>query len=81
MSRILITGGSGLIGSELTPQLVAQGHEVIIVSRTPKPSTQKNILYATWDVKAQTIDSNAIAKADYIIHLAGAGVADKRWTE
>ncbi len=81
MSTILITGGSGLIGSALTPQLIAHGHEVIIVSRTPKASHEENISYAAWDVKAQTINDNVIAKADYIIHLAGAGVADRRWTE
>lgn len=81
MSTILITGGTGLVGTALTPQLIANGHEVIILTRTPKTSTEKNISYATWDVKAQTIDNNAIAKSDYIIHLAGAGVADKRWTE
>jgi uncharacterized protein (TIGR01777 family) len=81
MSTILITGGTGLVGTALTPQLIANGHEVIILTRTPNTSTEKNISYATWDVKAQTLDNNAIAKADYIIHLAGAGVADKRWTE
>ncbi len=81
MSTILITGGTGLVGAALTPHLLAQGHEVIILTRTPKTSTEKNTSYAVWDVKAQTIDDNAIAKADYIIHLAGAGVADKRWTE
>ncbi len=80
MSTILITGGTGLVGSALTPQLVALGHEVIILSRT-KASNEESISYSVWDVKAQTIDNNAIAKADYIIHLAGAGVADKRWTE
>ncbi len=81
MSTILITGGTGLVGSALTPLLVALGHQVIIVSRTPKAPNEKNISYIAWNVKAQTIDDKAIAKADYIIHLAGAGVADKKWTE
>jgi len=81
MPTILITGGTGLIGSALTPKLVAEGHEVIIVSRSAKNSAEKNITFAKWDVEAQTIDADAIAKADYIIHLAGAGVADKRWTD
>jgi uncharacterized protein len=81
MSTILITGGTGLIGSALTNKLVAEGHEVIVLSRSAKTSNEKNISYAKWDVDAQTIDAAAIAKADYIIHLAGAGVADKRWTE
>jgi uncharacterized protein len=81
MSTILITGGTGLIGSALTIKLVAEGHEVIVLTRSAKTSNEKNITFAKWDVDAQTIDTAAIAKADYIIHLAGAGVADKRWTE
>jgi uncharacterized protein (TIGR01777 family) len=54
---------------------------VIILSRQAgkKPVTA-NLTYAQWDVEAQTIDREAIEKADFIIHLAGAGVADKRWT-
>lgn len=80
MSTILITGGTGLLGSAMTTMLTAKGHKVIILSRNPKTSKNLNIEYAKWDVKAQTVDSNAIAAADYIVHLAGAGVADKRWT-
>lgn len=81
MSIILITGGTGLVGSALTNTLVEQGHQVIILSRTSKSSPDKNITYATWDIRIQTVDAEAIAKADYIFHLAGAGIADKRWTE
>lgn len=81
MSTILITGGTGLIGTALTGKLVAGGHDVIIISRTSQTSDDKKITYATWDVQKQTIDAKAIEKADYIIHLAGAGVADKRWSE
>jgi uncharacterized protein (TIGR01777 family) len=50
------------------------------LSRSPKGSDQPRVSYATWNIKDQAIDANAIGKADYIIHLAGAGVADKRWT-
>lgn len=80
MATILITGGTGLIGTRLITMLTKKGHEVIILSRSEKISDQPNVSYATWSIKDQTIDTNAIAKADYIIHLAGAGVADKRWT-
>ncbi len=79
MSTILITGGTGLIGSALTPMLTEKGHKVIILSRTPRAAAN-NVSYAKWDVKSQKIDNNAVSSADYIIHLAGAGVADKRWT-
>lgn len=80
MSTILITGGTGLLGTDLTKMLTDRGHRVIILSRTQKPYANSNITYASWDVKAQTIDTKAVADADYIVHLAGANVADKRWT-
>ncbi len=81
MSTILITGGTGLIGNALTKMLLEKGHRLIILSRSPRKSTNNNLNYALWDVNKQTIDTNAIIEADYIIHLAGAGVADKRWSE
>ncbi len=81
MSTILITGGTGLIGNALTKMLLEKGHRIIILSRSSRKSLNSNLNYALWDVKKQTIDANAIIEADYIIHLAGAGVADKRWSE
>lgn len=81
MFTIIITGGTGLIGSSLSKRLAAKGHQIIILSREPRKSADKNISFATWDINAQTIDETAIKSADYIIHLAGAGVAEKRWTE
>ena len=80
MSIILITGGTGMVGTALTKMLVNKGHQVIILSRSPKISEDKSITYANWDVTNNKIDEKSIAEADYVIHLAGAGVADKRWT-
>jgi uncharacterized protein (TIGR01777 family) len=80
MAAILITGGTGLIGKRLTTLLTEKGHDVIILSRSTKNSEHPHVSYASWNIKDQTIDSTAVSKADYIIHLAGAGVADKRWT-
>jgi uncharacterized protein (TIGR01777 family) len=80
MATICITGGTGLIGTALSQYLSAKGHAIIILSRTAKPSSTKGITYAAWNVEAETIDGDTIASSDYIIHLAGAGVADKRWT-
>src|SRR4051794_27550561 len=80
MSTILITGGTGLLGSALTAMLTDKGHDVVIVTRKPKPSDNPAVTYLHWDVKAQTIDNKAITSADYIVHLAGAGVADKKWS-
>jgi hypothetical protein len=81
MSTIVITGGTGLIGTALTKMLTAQGHEVIILSRTAKRSSVPDVTYATWDVASKKFDERAFASTDYIVHLAGAGVADKKWTE
>ena len=81
MQTILITGGTGMIGTRLTELLLAKGYEVIILSRQSSGVSREKVgvSYANWDVANQTIDKEAIAKADHIIHLAGAGVADKRW--
>lgn len=82
MPVVLITGGTGLIGKNLTTSLVAKGYEVIIISRNPPHTTGNSMIrYAQWNVEEQKIDSNAIVKADYIINLAGAGVMDKRWSK
>ena len=82
MSTILITGGTGLVGKALGLALLEKGYRVIIMSRQgTKKSETPALSYATWNVETHTIDKEAIAKADYIIHLAGAGVADKRWTK
>jgi len=84
METVLITGGTGMIGKALTQALTERGFNVIIYTRqsNDKPKTKNDKLsYAAWDVNKQTLDKNAFAKADYIIHLAGANFADKRWNE
>ncbi len=82
MQTILITGGTGMIGKRLTELLIEKGYEVIIVSRESSVvSKRKSVSYANWNIADQTINKEAIAKTDHIIHLAGAGVADKRWSE
>jgi uncharacterized protein len=81
---ILITGGTGMIGQALTSALLNKGYEVIIVTRKKSErSTQSvpGISYAEWNIEKQIIDQDAIKKADHIVHLAGAGVTDKRWTK
>jgi len=80
MSAILITGGTGLLGSALTNTLKDKGHKITVLTRTQRTSQDNNVHYALWNVNEQTIDETAVASADYIIHLAGANVADKRWT-
>ncbi len=81
MAKILITGGTGLIGTALTKELVKREHEVIILTRQAKGRTSSaGISYAEWNVDKLLIDKQAIESADIIIHLAGANVAGKRWT-
>lgn len=75
MQHILITGGSGLVGQQITELLEKKGYEVAWLSR----STQGKKTFL-WNVEKGEIDPNAIEWADAIVHLAGAGVAEKRWT-
>ena len=82
MQTVLITGGNGMIGKALTSHLIDKGYKVIVLTRQlpAQKSTLPEIEFALWDTKKQTIDIAAVQKADYIIHLAGAGVVDKKWT-
>ena len=77
--HILITGGTGLIGGNLTKQLLAKGYEVSHLTR--KPENNPNIKTYLWNVEKGEIDEYCLENADLIIHLAGAGIADKRWTK
>jgi uncharacterized protein (TIGR01777 family) len=75
--RIAVTGASGLIGSALVGYLKSQGHTVQRLVRRPAVSSEE----ITWDPIAGTVDMEALAGVDAVIHLAGAGVSDKRWTK
>ncbi len=72
-----------MIGRQLTGLLLAQGHEVIVVGRKIPAGSKPpaGLRYATWDINRKSIETGAIRRADHIIHLAGAGVADERWNE
>lgn len=75
--NVLITGASGLIGSRLTTLLQQDGHQVKHLVRSKKATHVPTFL---WDVDRRQLDANALASTDAMIHLAGAGVADQRWT-
>lgn len=68
-----------MLGRALTGALLARGYGCIILTRQQR-SGEDGIRYATWDPRNNTIDEKAVQEADYIIHLAGAGIAEKRWT-
>lgn len=76
---ILITGASGLIGSYLTGFLVDRGYQVCHLSRS-KGNHMLNVKSYQWDVSSGFIEDGALESADAVIHLAGAGIADKRWS-
>lgn len=77
MSTVLLAGGSGLIGQRLSVLLEKKGYDVIFLSRKKNSDDR----FFQWNIEKGIIDSTAIEKADYVINLAGAGIAEKRWTE
>ena len=80
MQTVLITGGTGMIGKSLTTLFLEKGYKVIVLTRKDKKSRRLNVSFAKWDVEKGTIDASAIQAANIIVHLAGEGVADKRWS-
>lgn len=73
--RIAITGASGFIGTALRRSLEADGHTVVSISRSAGgPGTVR------WDPAAGQLDAGALEGLDGVVHLAGEGIADKRWT-
>ena len=76
MAKILITGGTGLVGTRLTKMLIDKNHEVAILTRNADAKNEYE-----WNISENKIDKKAFVNVDYIIHLAGAGIADERWTK
>lgn len=73
--KIVISGASGLIGTQLVAKLSQSGHEVIrLVRRSPKAGEIQ------WNPKSGTLDAAALEGTDAVIHLSGAGIGDKRWS-
>ena len=79
MEKVLITGGKGLIGKNLSSLLTSKGYEVRILSRDPLPLKANKTF--VWNIKKHYIDQDAFKNLDHIIHLAGEGIADKRWSK
>jgi uncharacterized protein (TIGR01777 family) len=74
--RVIISGASGLIGSALTTHLRALGHEPVALVRRSAGSNE-----IQWDPAKGLLDAEALAGADAVVHLAGAGIGDRRWTD
>src|SRR5690242_2507358 len=77
MLKVVVSGASGLIGSALVKSLTADSHDVIrLVRRAPRAADERQ-----WDPAAGTLDPALMDAADAVVHLAGAGIGDKRWTD
>lgn len=82
MQTVLITGGTGLVGTALARHLTRTGFNVIIFTRKPEQQNSRNgIEFAYWDPIKGVLDASAFSRADVIVNLAGAGVVDRKWTE
>ena len=77
--NILLSGGTGFVGKHLSNLLISRGYSVSILSRNSKQNTS-DISYYQWNVPNNFIDENSVLNADFIIHLAGENIAEKRWT-
>ncbi|TAG55388.1 MAG: TIGR01777 family protein [Cytophagales bacterium] len=78
MKNVLITGGTGMVGRALTALLIKNGFNVSHLSRQKSKSSIKTFI---WDVDNQFIDVACLKNCDAIIHLAGAGIADQKWSK
>ena len=76
INQVAVTGSSGLIGSALVGQLRAEGYEVKKIVRRPVRNNDE----VFWNPNIGEIDLTALSQVDAIIHLAGVGVGDKRWS-
>jgi uncharacterized protein (TIGR01777 family) len=81
--RIIITGGTGLIGGALAANLANDGHEVILLSRAPERATSlpSGVRAERWDGRTATGWAPLADGADAVVNLAGEGIASSRWTE
>jgi uncharacterized protein len=75
--RVLVSGSSGLIGTALVPRLCSHGHEVVRLVRRPADDADT----ARWDPETGELDSGVLDGVDAVIHLAGEGIAERRWTD
>ncbi|RLD70332.1 MAG: TIGR01777 family protein [Bacteroidetes bacterium] len=78
MSRVLIAGGTGLIGQHLCRRLLEQGYEVAVLSRSN--SQKSHAISYSWNPDQNEINKEAVNSCEYIINLAGENIGAKRWT-
>jgi uncharacterized protein (TIGR01777 family) len=75
--KVVVTGSSGLIGSALVKSLAADEHDVVrLVRREPRAADERR-----WNPTSGELDPALMDAADAVVHLAGAGIGDRRWTD
>ena len=82
--KVILSGGTGLVGRELGKALVKEGHEIIALTRDTEKSKQKTPYThkpVKWDGEKDVLEASAFEGVEAVIHLAGVGIADQRWTE
>lgn len=79
--KVVLAGGTGFVGSRLTEMLIERGHEILMLTRSleNKKNTDK-ITYYEWAPSLLSCDVEPFLVADAVVNLAGAGIADERWT-
>lgn len=77
--NVLITGGSGLVGTALTALLLDKGYQVSHLGRSR--TSKKDVKSYIWNIREGFVENDALESANIVVHLAGAGIADQRWTD
>ena len=78
--RIVVTGGTGFIGHALVAKVAQQRHDVVVLCRTPRHSSHSSVRYVQWDARSMGPWRAEVEAADAVINLAGAPIAEGRWT-
>ncbi|HRC44351.1 MAG TPA: TIGR01777 family oxidoreductase [Nitrospira sp.] len=79
--KIIVTGGTGFIGQVLVGELAGQGHDVVVLSRKASRSPRSSVRLVEWDARSTGPWQSEVASADAVVNLAGAPIAERRWTE
>lgn len=77
--KVVIAGGTGLVGRKMVDKLIADGHTVYVLTRGEKKANSQNLIYLKWDPEKWQIPITEIEGCDAIINLAGANINDKKW--
>ena len=80
--KMIVSGGSGLIGRALVSSLAADGHQAVVLSRRPERlrDLPEGVSAAAWDASSVESLTPLVADAHGVVHLAGEGIADGRWS-